>query len=606
MRFLALTRSPRPKSATGDRRRSLPKGRRRCSVEVLEDRTLLSACSFDAVLTVGHVDGVAVDYLDSGWSFSVYNNETDTRYTPDQALLVALPAAKTGRPSGDTWDFLGTSAGSDIWILPQSQNPDLLFLGSNSERTSFTALESYFEEDSRVRGTAPWIKVSLVEVRGPGHFSVWQTDSFGQPTVWMATGDGISSEDAFFTVAGGHIHFNWGFTARGYYEVDVRASAFLPGETTPTVSTTSTFFFAAEQPGCLQFTTTSYEVSETGMTATITVTRTNGSDGPVTVDYATSNGTAVAGTDYTAASGTLTFENGETSKTFTVQLAPDDTEPEASKTINLTLSSPSGGARLGSPVTATLTILDNDSGGAPVLEAISDRPIPATQDLINVSLSANGDPLTFSAVVESLAYVLDQERGLFSDGNFWENYGGLNEKWVRGAGDLWYFLLPNGELYRSDGGSGATGTLVGTPGASYYQQPELLYQAQAARDLDAALGLAFAGDFFQNYGGQQERWLQGADNLWYFLLPTGDLYRWDGMEGQATGALIAALGAGHYADPRLLYDAASGQLLASPSFSGTVLSLDRYDGFVGSFVVTVTVSDGSLTDSKTFTVTVTS
>ncbi len=259
-----------------------------------------------------------------------------------------------------------------------------------------------------------------------------------------------------------------------------------------------------------------------------------------------------------------------------------------------------------------VSILLNDGiwgGGPPVLEAIGDRSVPASQHEVVVPLSAadpDGDPLTFSAVVESLAEALDQERGLFSDGNFWENYGGRQEKWLQGASDQWYFLLPNGELHQWDGGGGAAGNLVGIPGAGYHAQPELLFQAQAARDLDLSLGLRFTGDFFQNYGGQQERWLLGAEDAWYFLLPTGELYRWDGAEGQASGALVASLGAAYYARPQFLYDAASGQLLATPSFAGATLSLDRYDGFVGSFVVTVTVSDGLLSDSETFAVTVTS
>ena len=71
-----------------------------------------------------------------------------------------------------------------------------------------------------------------------------------------------------------------------------------------------------------------------------TVSLSAASRDPVTVDYATSNGTAVAGTDYTAASGTLTFAPGETSKTVTVSII-DDVHDEATETFTLTLSNPS-------------------------------------------------------------------------------------------------------------------------------------------------------------------------------------------------------------------------------------------------------------------------
>jgi hypothetical protein len=83
----------------------------------------------------------------------------------------------------------------------------------------------------------------------------------------------------------------------------------------------------------------------------------------VTVDYVMSNGTATAGSDYTATPGTLSFASGQTSKTFTVPILPD-TLDEANETVVLTLSNPTGGATLGTTNPATLTITDNDIGGA--------------------------------------------------------------------------------------------------------------------------------------------------------------------------------------------------------------------------------------------------
>ena len=96
---------------------------------------------------------------------------------------------------------------------------------------------------------------------------------------------------------------------------------------------------------------------------------TGGSNGTVSVNYATSNGSATAGQDYFAASGTLTFLNGEVSKSFTIPIL-DDLLVEGNETINLTLSSPAGGASLGTPSTAVLTILDNDVAQAGSLRFI--------------------------------------------------------------------------------------------------------------------------------------------------------------------------------------------------------------------------------------------
>ena len=94
---------------------------------------------------------------------------------------------------------------------------------------------------------------------------------------------------------------------------------------------------------------------------TITVTRSGGSlGGPVTVDYATSDGTATAGSDYTAVNGTLTFGPGEAGKSFTVPVTSDSTH-EGDETFQVTLSNAGGGASIGSPAGATVTITDDDA-----------------------------------------------------------------------------------------------------------------------------------------------------------------------------------------------------------------------------------------------------
>jgi Calx-beta domain-containing protein len=111
--------------------------------------------------------------------------------------------------------------------------------------------------------------------------------------------------------------------------------------------------------GTVQFSLPTYTVSESGRRATITVIRTGGSASGVGVSYATSNGTATAGSDYTATAGTLTFAVNQTTKTFTIPVT-NDTLVEGSETVNLTLSNPTGGAALGAQNTAELTISDND------------------------------------------------------------------------------------------------------------------------------------------------------------------------------------------------------------------------------------------------------
>ncbi|HKI03403.1 MAG TPA: choice-of-anchor Q domain-containing protein [Thermoanaerobaculia bacterium] len=103
--------------------------------------------------------------------------------------------------------------------------------------------------------------------------------------------------------------------------------------------------------GTLQFSLSAYSVNEDGVTATITVTRTGGSEGPASVMYQTADGTATQPADYLPASGTLNWADGDTvPKTFQVPIV-DDLLEEGNETVILLLSNGQ---------TAVLTIVDDD------------------------------------------------------------------------------------------------------------------------------------------------------------------------------------------------------------------------------------------------------
>jgi uncharacterized delta-60 repeat protein len=121
--------------------------------------------------------------------------------------------------------------------------------------------------------------------------------------------------------------------------------------------------YSGLQAGVLQFSAATYSVPENGGSITITVNRVNGTDNTITVNYATSDGTAVAGTDYVAASGTLTFNPGVTSQTFTVTVKDDNIFQTTNKAFNLLLSNPTSGGGLGGPTTAVVTLVETDQAG---------------------------------------------------------------------------------------------------------------------------------------------------------------------------------------------------------------------------------------------------
>ena len=112
--------------------------------------------------------------------------------------------------------------------------------------------------------------------------------------------------------------------------------------------------------GKLSFSANSYSVNEAAGNATITINRSNGSNGVVNVTLGLSNGTAQKNKDYgNPASLTVSFTNGQTQKIVSVPII-NDNKHEQNETFNVTLTNPTGGASLMAPSSSIVTIVDND------------------------------------------------------------------------------------------------------------------------------------------------------------------------------------------------------------------------------------------------------
>jgi len=136
----------------------------------------------------------------------------------------------------------------------------------------------------------------------------------------------------------------------------------------------------------VQFSSDAFRFNEAAGVAAITVNLSVAFGQIVTVDYTANNGTASAGSDYTASSGTLIFNPNQTTKTFSVQLL-DDAVDEPDETLSLTLRNP-GAATLGAIVDATLTIIDNDD---PPVAAFSATPLTGNKPLtVNFTNQSTG------------------------------------------------------------------------------------------------------------------------------------------------------------------------------------------------------------------------
>jgi|GEM_PF-1254698 len=407
------------------------------NLESLEART--TPATLSTFLTTEHVD-LNMTYSASTFGMQVRDSDNSASYAPDVALNYVGINAAQARPSGSAFDFIGVADGETFYRLPQSQNSELIYLGVAAYGVGGTAFNRYdasSESGGRVSGTAAWARLRLDSVSGPGHVAVWQSGDSG-PTAFMSTAlGGITAEDSLWVVSGGHAHYNWGFTQPGRYEVTFRISGNVNTDgnvnTLESVVTGDpiTLYFSVGNVGRFEFDQPNVNVDESAGTATVTVNRVGGSDGRVSVNYATSNGSAIAGQDYTARSGTLTFDDGETSKTFTVPITNDQIE-ESDETINLTLSSPGpnsiasyavglpGGSLLGSPTAATITILANDVNTDPTISDIQDRSTPEDTPVsvgftIGDSQSAPSE-LTVSATSSNAAVVANTAAALAFSG----------------------------------------------------------------------------------------------------------------------------------------------------------------------------------------------
>ncbi len=175
--------------------------------------------------------------------------------------------------------------------------------------------------------------------------------------------------------------------------------------------------------GTVQFGAATYSARETAGTAVVTVTRTGGQAGGVSVDYATSDGSAQAGSDYTTTVGTLTFGAGQTALSFAVPIT-NDLLGEGPETANLTLSNPRGGARLGVRPTAVLTIADDEAfvalGAAAYsvtegsMALVTVRRVGSTAGGVTVSYSTSDDSAVAPADYASQSGTLTFGAGVLS------------------------------------------------------------------------------------------------------------------------------------------------------------------------------------------------
>ncbi|RDD45318.1 Sodium/calcium exchanger 3 [Trichoplax sp. H2] len=131
-----------------------------------------------------------------------------------------------------------------------------------------------------------------------------------------------------------------------------------------------------DEPGEIAFNKASYLFKESCGTAKVEIVRKNGSDGTISVNWKTIDGSAINGKDYRGGTGKIEFQHGEMSKLIEIPLIDDDIF-ENDETFHIELFDPNGGAKLGSRTRTALTIVNDD-----VYNSLLDKVVALTR--INV------------------------------------------------------------------------------------------------------------------------------------------------------------------------------------------------------------------------------
>lgn len=175
----------------------------------------------------GHGD-IGIGYegpgeLELHWHFE--NDEDDTvldgvtqiggvvgelEFEPSEVYVRVPDISFVERPADSALDVVA-NPGEFLYILPQleAEADGKPFLGIGTEELDMNDWDGP-------------LTLSIGSVDGPGEFSMWQTDTFGDAVLLVAEADGLP--DMFSSTPGGHEHYNWAFTEPGVYDVEITAS----------------------------------------------------------------------------------------------------------------------------------------------------------------------------------------------------------------------------------------------------------------------------------------------------------------------------------------------------------------------------------------------
>jgi hypothetical protein len=337
-------------------------------------------------------------------------------------------------------------------------------------------------------GTVALTEADYLVGQGAGAATVTVTRAdgdVGATSVSYATVNGTAVAGTNFTATSGTLQWASGDSAAKSFNIPISNAAPFTGSKSFSValsnataaaamgspqSATVTIAGDGSAPvGSLVLSASGYSVAQNGGQLSVTVDRTGGSNGAVSVSYGTSNGTAVAGTDYTSTSGVLQWADGDTSaKTFSIPVS--NAAPfSGGKTFTVALSAPSAGAAIGNPGSATATIAGDAAAPVGSLQlSASSYTVAQGAGSLTVTVTRTGG----SSGAASVTY--DTTAGSAVAGtNFTATSGTLS--WASGDAASKTFSIPisnatpfsgNKSFTISLSNAGATGAALGSPSSA--------------------------------------------------------------------------------------------------------------------------------------------
>ncbi len=365
--------------------------------------------AFTVTLSAAQASAVTVDYATADGTAVA-----GTDYTATAGTLTLPAGTTTGTVTVPVQAAATTTAGSTQTLTLVLSTPTGAALGTSS------ATGTIVDDDDGSAGATPTLSVAAstatVGTSGTATVAFAVTLSAAQAsavTVDYSTADGTAVAGTDYTATAGTLTIAAGATT-GTVDVPVQAGAttaqssktFTLALSTPsgaalgTASATGTIVdddVAGTTTPSLSVAPATVTVGTSGTgTLAFTVTLSAPQASAVTVHYATANGTAVAGTNYTATSGTLTIAAGSTNGTVDVPVVGAATTAESTTALTLALSSASG-ATLGT-ATATGTIIDDNvssSGGSGTSTDLSDN-LSQTTDSTEAATGSNDLAASFA------------------------------------------------------------------------------------------------------------------------------------------------------------------------------------------------------------------